>query len=582
MGILDSLTASSEAAYSLRKLLTAYSGFVITIRRTGDNLQGDVAFDGDTITMSSMVTPTSGDPTLITLNSFSSGVSCYIIKIYSQIGTFHVTQTTTTSQPKIIDAITGLLEDENNNPAPTYDGTDMLTSGAFSLTQPFTFNMVGRGTVDNKIFISGNTDDVNIGILKTSGLNFTSAGNVLNNTPYGSVLNTQIVVTSLLNGANSSICTNLNLNTGNAGTNNITSGIRIGNNISTKYAVGYIQESIFFDSDIGTTDRELLEADQDAYYIDPPAGITIDHTAGTLNMPVTTHTVTAIASVPINITHIAGTLNMPSTTHTVTATENINITHIAGTLNFPSTTHTVTAVGEVSIEHTAGTLNLPSNTHTITATQNVSIAHVTGTLNMPSVTHTITAGASASINHVAGTFNMPSVTHTVTIASVVTGLTTDIKSILTRINPTIYRNDKPDKPGNLMVIYQTGGQPALHAMGVQPPSLEKPTFQVLIRNTSHDTAELQATQVKNILDGLTKLTINNTRYEVIFLEGDIIHLGRDDRERTQFTLNFVAWIKRTIVDTSTWLLNADTQPFTGSNYVWDDTAVWDDNNVWKD
>ncbi|GAG57459.1 unnamed protein product, partial [marine sediment metagenome] len=215
-------------------------------------------------------------------------------------------------------------------------------------------------------------------------------------------------------------------------------------------------------------------------------------------------------------------------------------------------------------------------------TQNINIAHVTGTLNMPTTTHTITAGASTSINHVAGTFNMPSVTHTVTIASVLTGLTTDIKSILTRINPTIYRNDKPDTVDNLMVIYQTGGQPALHSMGVQPPSLEKPTFQVLIRNSCHDAAELQATQVKNILDGLTKLTINNTRYEVIFLEGDIIHLGRDDRERTQFTLNFVAWIKRTIVDTSTWLLNADTQAFTGFNYVWDDTAVWDDNNVWKD
>ncbi|GAG57465.1 unnamed protein product, partial [marine sediment metagenome] len=45
--------------------------------------------------------------------------------------------------------------------------------------------------------------------------------------------------------------------------------------------------------------------------------------------------------------------------------------------------------------------------------------------------------ASTSINHVAGTFNMPSVTHTVTIASVLTGLTTDIKSILTRRLPSL-------------------------------------------------------------------------------------------------------------------------------------------------
>ena len=162
------------------------------------------------------------------------------------------------------------------------------------------------------------------------------------------------------------------------------------------------------------------------------------------------------------------------------------------------------------------------------------------------------------------------------------GLTADVKVLLDDINATIYRNDKPDTIDNLMVISNTGGQPALHSMGVKPPSLEKPTFQVLIRNTSHDTAESQAEAVKNVLDGLTKRTINSNLYEVIFMEGDLIHLGRDDRERTQFTLNFVAWVKRNITEVDAWLLNSDITPITGYNYVWYDTAVWNDNNVWKD
>jgi hypothetical protein len=126
------------------------------------------------------------------------------------------------------------------------------------------------------------------------------------------------------------------------------------------------------------------------------------------------------------------------------------------------------------------------------------------------------------------------------------GLTADIKTLLNEINDNIYRNDKPDTEDNLIVIYDTGGQPALHSIGSQPASLEKPTFQVLIRNTSHDTAESQAEDIKDALDGLTKQTINGTRYEVIFMEGDMLHLGKDDRERTQFTVNFVTWRKRTI------------------------------------
>ena len=46
MGILNSLTASSEAAYSLRKLLTAYTGSAIRVRRSSDNTESDIGFDG--------------------------------------------------------------------------------------------------------------------------------------------------------------------------------------------------------------------------------------------------------------------------------------------------------------------------------------------------------------------------------------------------------------------------------------------------------------------------------------------------------------------------------------------------------
>ena len=65
MGILDSLTASAVAAYSIRKLRTAYSGNVVKIRRSSDNNEVDVAFDtNDTISGTSAVSPTTWGSTL--------------------------------------------------------------------------------------------------------------------------------------------------------------------------------------------------------------------------------------------------------------------------------------------------------------------------------------------------------------------------------------------------------------------------------------------------------------------------------------------------------------------------------------
>lgn len=123
-------------------------------------------------------------------------------------------------------------------------------------------------------------------------------------------------------------------------------------------------------------------------------------------------------------------------------------------------------------------------------------------------------------------------------------LLVDIATLLTSINSNIFYGDRPDTPDNCIVIYYTGGQPSIHNIGTKAPTLEKPTFQVEVRNTSSATATTQAEAVKDALNGLTKTTINSTLYEAIFLQGDIFPLGKDDRERTSLTVNFVAWVSR--------------------------------------
>ena len=123
-------------------------------------------------------------------------------------------------------------------------------------------------------------------------------------------------------------------------------------------------------------------------------------------------------------------------------------------------------------------------------------------------------------------------------------LLADIATLLTSVNTNIFYNDLPDTPDNCLSLFYSGGQPSIHNLNTQAPTLEKPTFQIRIRNTSCASAETQAESIKDALNGKTKTTINGTLYEAIWLQGDIFNLGRDDRERTNLTVNFVAWVRR--------------------------------------
>jgi len=63
--------ATSAAAYSLRKVKSDYTGHAVRIRRTSDDVEVNVAFDGnDKVSDSSAITVTSGSSTATTLDGF--------------------------------------------------------------------------------------------------------------------------------------------------------------------------------------------------------------------------------------------------------------------------------------------------------------------------------------------------------------------------------------------------------------------------------------------------------------------------------------------------------------------------------
>jgi len=120
--LLDSYSGAA-AAYSTRKLRTAYSGSAIRVRRASDNSEQDIGFVSNELDTTSLAT-------------FCSGTNGFVKTWYDQSGnTVDATQTTAANQPKIYDSSTGVLL-ENGKPTLSFDGTnDSLTLGT-AITKP--------------------------------------------------------------------------------------------------------------------------------------------------------------------------------------------------------------------------------------------------------------------------------------------------------------------------------------------------------------------------------------------------------------------------------------------------------------
>ena len=112
-----------KAAWSTRSLVSGYSGNVIRVRRSSDNAESD--FTATQVSNGSML-------------SWVGAGNGFIVTMYDQVGTAHITQATTTRQPSIVTSGTQL---EN----PTFSGAQVLAqSTLFSpdIAQPATIMMV--------------------------------------------------------------------------------------------------------------------------------------------------------------------------------------------------------------------------------------------------------------------------------------------------------------------------------------------------------------------------------------------------------------------------------------------------------
>jgi hypothetical protein len=136
VGLLDTYP-SAAAAYSVRKLRSAYTGSAIRVRRSSDNTEQDIGFSSGNLDTSS-------------LTSFCSGTNGFVTTWYDQSGNGrNAIQTTASNQPQIVSS--GSVINVNSKPSIKFqDTSDLLRylgSGGTSITNTmavvFKFASVG-------------------------------------------------------------------------------------------------------------------------------------------------------------------------------------------------------------------------------------------------------------------------------------------------------------------------------------------------------------------------------------------------------------------------------------------------------
>ena len=103
-------TYPSTAAFSLRKLRTAYNGNAVRVRRSSDNAEQNIAFN------------VNGGLDTTALNTFCTGANGFVTTWYDQQGSNNATQTVQARQPKIYDSVTGVVL-ENGKHAVSFTKT---------------------------------------------------------------------------------------------------------------------------------------------------------------------------------------------------------------------------------------------------------------------------------------------------------------------------------------------------------------------------------------------------------------------------------------------------------------------------
>jgi len=264
VGLLDDYP-NAAAAYSLRKLRTAYTGASIKIRRSSDNTEQDIGFVSNELDTSSLLT------------FVGAGGDGFVSVWYDQSGEGNdVTQASAATQPKIVSS--GVVETLNNKPTINASSSvlsSIVTTFTDANGQLTTFGVLKPTSASNGVFISNRNSGTLLGNFPKI-TTVTTFQNLSFNSPSGF---TQSQTSFTLNATNLVTCfrrtSNLQNYVNGVADSAVPSGTPLNgttslsifsrNSTVTEPFVGYGSEVIIYPTD-KSTDRAGIETNINTHY----------------------------------------------------------------------------------------------------------------------------------------------------------------------------------------------------------------------------------------------------------------------------------------------------------------------------
>lgn len=257
---LTAMSTGAAAAFSLRLIRAAYTGPAIRVRRSNDNAEIDIGFTS------------AGDLNTTALLAFVGANSAFVTTWYDQSGNArNAIQTTAANQPRIVNA--GVVELIGSRPAINFVGNGannyLIISGTLTGSSWLT-NLVAQQTTTTSKYVLLNTAlnwALNYGIIAGNAELFAGGSALFS---IAANLSSPHITSAQYNSASSQIFVN---GTGsalaNAGANapgTVTIGAAIGGAAPQTDFDGPIAEVVLVSGVTSATDRTLLEQSQAAYY----------------------------------------------------------------------------------------------------------------------------------------------------------------------------------------------------------------------------------------------------------------------------------------------------------------------------
>ena len=261
-GLLLDLYPSAAAAYSVRKLRTAYSGSAIRVRRSSDNAEQNIGFTA------------LGNLDESALTSFCGSGNGFVTTWYDQSGNArNATQTTAANQPQIVSVGNVILE--ASKPTLQFDGADdFFTNTTINISQPITRFTTAKKTSSTKQSVFSDSNTTNRFILYSGGSGDNNGLFVASYDNLGANLNTtsntnRNLFYELANSGSNALAINAGTAiTGNNGSNGLNQ-LSIGNLrltlVPTYYLLGNFQELVIYNSN-QSSNRTGISNNTNTYY----------------------------------------------------------------------------------------------------------------------------------------------------------------------------------------------------------------------------------------------------------------------------------------------------------------------------